>query len=119
MLPYADVQYWAGARVGEEPEEDPTPGPSDVPDGTGTEEYGSGPLARLLWTNGDASASTQIGQSIGWWITPDTIYDTVAPGITAEDTNSTSFCFWWVRHIRNDQVTAWVPIDSISCGPST
>lgn len=88
-------------------------GPSADPSSASLSYY-SGSLLRLTWTNGDATASTQIG-----WGTssdePASVTATSSPGITQYNTgvsgtiSATSIATYpWVRHVKNSQYSDWV-----------
>ncbi len=85
--------------------EDTTP-PSGPPTNASAYPYG-GDLVGVQWTNGDTSASTQVGYNIDD-LDPTSVTATVSPSLTTYETGTEDECFWSVRHIKNGQVTAWV-----------
>jgi hypothetical protein len=87
-------------------------GGGDPPDGPPTSvsiaKY-AGNLVRVQWTNGDPDSQTQVGfQGSDASTEPTTVTATTTAGATSYETGETCSCWWWVRHIENGQVTAWV-----------
>jgi len=75
--------------------------------------YAGGALIGLYWTKGDPLAETEIT----YLVEPGTpnantpVFDKVAPNVTTYDTGEAHLtiwnCWWYVRHKRGGQVTAW------------
>lgn len=85
---------------------DTTP-PSGPPTNTSAYTY-SGDKIGVQWSNGDITAETEIARTAGALIEP-TARDYIAPATeTSFQTGSTSRCYWWVRHRKNGQYSAWV-----------
>jgi hypothetical protein len=114
MLPFAALAAPAGQDAGAE-------GPSGAPSG-GTWWYYSGTKVGATWTNGDATASTQV-----YWkdisggcpsVLPDDaeFIETVSPGVVEVETEKTVGCSLFIRHVKNGQYSAWHQITS---GPTT
>jgi hypothetical protein len=88
--------------------------PGDPPSGPPTDvsTYNSGdeenPETGIQWTNGDATANTQIGQSTSASVDPTSVYASVAPGVTSYETGIASSNYWYARHAKNGQFSAWV-----------
>jgi len=101
MIP---VFFGFGAAAGAE--EDTTP-PTAPPSSPSAYYYG-GSSVGVQWTNGDSSASTQVGFSTSDIVDPASVTATVSPGITSYETGLGDPCYWYVRHIRNGFTTAWV-----------
>lgn len=93
-----------GAAAGVVDDTTPPSGPPLSP----SAYYYSGSLVGVQWTNGDGTASTQIGFSTSDVIDPLTVTTTVSAGITNYETGATDPCYWYVRHIKNGSTTAWV-----------
>lgn len=68
----------------------------------------SGSLTVVQWANGDTSAQTEIGLSVDPLIDPTGREAIVAKGITSYETGVSTRCAWFVRHIKEAGVTAWV-----------
>jgi len=68
----------------------------------------AGKYAGVQWTNGDVSAQTELGVSVGPLIDPSTRFAIVPAGETSTETGSLTRCYWYVRHRKNGQYTAWV-----------
>ncbi len=87
------------------------PGPTGPP--TNVSTYNAGdegdPRTGVQWTNGDVTAQTQTGFSTDSGTDPTGPWLASAPGVTSQDTtDSTTGRWWWARHVKNGQVTAWV-----------
>lgn len=71
--------------------------------------YGYGAdLTGIQWTTGDSNAFTQLGQSDSEFDDPTSVFALVGVGQTTAETGETCTCYWYVRHLRNCKVTAWV-----------
>lgn len=69
--------------------------------------YG-GQYAGVQWTNGDVSAETEVGIGIGPLLEPSGRFAIAPAGETSINTGSLTRCYWFVRHRKNGQYTAWV-----------
>jgi hypothetical protein len=89
-----------------------TVGAGEGPDGAPTDAsaypYG-GTLVGVQWRSTDLTASTQVALTGGAEPTSaGQIVDTVAAGGENYETGTTTNGFWWVRHAKNGQFSAWV-----------
>jgi hypothetical protein len=91
---------------------DPPSGPPTSPQ---VYEYSVG-LYGVSWTNGDVLAHTEIGKSAAALIEPTSREAIKNPGITSWDSGTETCQYWWVRHVRNGQYSAWVLADEPSGG---
>jgi hypothetical protein len=82
-------------------------GPDGAPSNASAYPY-SGNLVGVQWVSGDVTASTQIALTGGASPSSGDIVATAAAGATSYETGSTSQGFWWVRHAKNGQFSAWV-----------
>lgn len=104
--------------TGFEPSTTPPDGP---PTNAVLYSYGGDSYVGLSWTNGDPDAETQIGyaEDPNGTTEPTSVLATVAPGVTGYENNLVYVerCFFWVRHKRGGQLTAWVRCNhSFGCG---
>lgn len=84
---------------------DPPTGPPTSPSLT----IGGGGVITVQWSNGDTTASTQIGKSDFIGVDPSSVFTTASPGATSKNTGETDPCpYWFVRHFKNGVATAWV-----------
>lgn len=65
----------------------------------------------IQWTPGDDEAATQIGFSETSGDSDPAVQATLTAGATAYETGSTDNTFWYLRHIKNRLVSAWVEVD--------
>ncbi|MEE8608895.1 MAG: hypothetical protein V3S55_14920 [Nitrospiraceae bacterium] len=87
------------------------PGPTDPPTNASTYNHGDeiNPLTGVQWTNGDATAHTDLGNSTSASVDPTSVFVQVSPGVTSHETNvNNTSLFWYVRHTKNSQSTVWV-----------
>lgn len=79
--------------------------------------YYNGTFIGVQWTNGDVTASTEIGIGDGIEAEPTAVFDTVGPGVSTYETETTGVIThhgqpgirWWVRHVKGRHRTPWVP----------
>lgn len=62
----------------------------------------------IQWVNGDALAETEIGFNATEDVEPTSYTQKVPPGTTSYDLRTRNKCYWWVRHKRGGQYSAWV-----------
>ena len=87
------------------------PGPTGPPTSPSTYNHGDelNPLTGVQWTNGDATAHTDLGNSASASVDPTSVFIQVSPGVTSHETNvNDPALFWYVRHTKNAQSTVWV-----------
>jgi hypothetical protein len=87
----------------------PTDPPSAAPVSAGLVKFGGG-LFGIFWSNGDSAAETEIGyrQDPLGVLEPTTFLDKVAPGLTTWNGENFEYaCYYWVRHRKGGQVSAW------------
>ena len=87
------------------------PGPDGPPTNVSVYNAGNEPNPRtgIQWTNGDVQAQTASGFSTDPGTEPTGQWITSPAGITSQDTtDDTAGRYWWVRHLRNGQFSAWV-----------
>jgi hypothetical protein len=89
-------------------------GPAAPPSNVTTFLY-AGSLIGVQWANGDASAETEIAyaatESGGQPDGDPLSFGTVGAGETAYETGQAATQYYWVRHVRNGQYSAWVIAD--------
>ena len=87
---------------------DPGPGPTGPPTGLSVVNGGTevSPLARIHWTNGDATAYTRIYKRVSNCSGAESLLTTVNPGITSFDSSITVAAGFLVSHYRNGQESA-------------
>lgn len=88
----------------------PTEAPTGPPTDVGLVKFGGG-LFGIWWTNGDSAAETEIGyrEDPTGVLEPTTYFDKVAPGLTTWNGEDFTYaCYYWVRHRKGGQVSAWV-----------
>jgi len=100
-----------GGQYAEDPPDGP---PTSATEQIINEETGE---TVLQWTNGDATATTQIGRAASGYPTePTSIWDSVLPGLTSYEVDGayfgTYYGQWWVRHTRGGTPSAWVWCDN-------
>ena len=85
-------------------------GPTGPP--TNASMFKNGEQMAIQWSNGDATAQSQIGTNPSASADPTSVTYTVAPGVTSVDVADCDIlnpsCYWYVRHIKNAQTTDWV-----------
>ena len=82
-------------------------GPSGPPTSVSIYKYGAN-LTGVQWTHGATSASTQIGDPPTIGGPPSSVDFTVIPLVTTKETDKECSCYWFVRHAKNEQFSAWV-----------
>lgn len=82
-------------------------GPSASPSSVSVYPYGETPLYGVQWTNGDSTASTDIGFSstAGGAVS---LFARVGPGVASYETADPTPVYWWARHFKNGTGTSWV-----------
>ena len=108
-----------GAAAGTAAAGSPGPGPTGPPTNVSTYNVGDEefPFDGIQWTNGDVTAQTAVGFSTSAGTDPTSNFATRSPGDTSYETGScTSPRYWWVRHQKNAQFSAWVT-GGIGFGP--
>ena len=93
---------------------DTTP-PSGAPTSASAYTYG-GTLVGVQWTNTDTNAHTELGIGADSTTDPTSVSASAAPGETTYETGTTTKCWWYVRHKRNGQASAWVYAPHGDCG---
>lgn len=84
--------------------------------------YYTGTFIGVQWTNGDVTASTEIGIGDGIEVEPTAVFDTVGPGVSTYETGMTGLIGsppgirWWVRHVKGGHQTPWVPSSNVMKG---
>lgn len=84
--------------------------------------YYTGTFIGVQWTNGDVTASTEIGIGDGIEAEPTAVFDTVGPGVSTYETGMTGTIGsppgirWWVRHVKGGHQTPWVPSSNVMKG---
>ena len=99
------------AGLGNREEAPDTTPPSGPPTSPQVFEYGGAPYYGVQWTNGDSTAHTEIGNSAAALSDPAGRDAIVSPGTTSYQTSSEECQYWFVRHVKNGQYTAWVLAD--------
>jgi len=62
----------------------------------------------IQWVNADADSNTQIGRSSSSSVEPTSeLSALLAPGETIYETGDERHEWWWARHYRNGQYSAW------------
>ena len=90
------------------PEIDTSP-PSGPPTNLSSYKW-SGNKVGVQWTNGDATAMTQVYVSMTLDVDPDGPHLITKPaGATSYDSqiDSGTWNFWYVRHLKNGQYSTW------------
>lgn len=81
-------------------------GPLGAPSNASAFPYGGG-LVGVQWTNGDATAVTQVALTGGADPTASDVVATAAAGATTYESGTTTQGFWFVRHAKNGQFSSW------------
>jgi hypothetical protein len=72
----------------------------------------------VQWANGDPLATTEIGFNSTEDVEPTGATDLVGAGSTSWESGDVNRCWFWVRHCRGGQYSAWVVATNVfGCEP--